>query len=629
MASSTYDVIARFRVDAAGATRSLSGLQASLRTIQGSLGGTQSAFGGMFRSMVGIGAGYLGFQAISGAIRMATSDAIQFQSELEGTRIGIQSILGAVEGTGFAGAADQASDAWNRLSLDALRSTATTQQLFQIFGGMVGPMRNAGTEMERIYGITNNTVAAANALGVDFNQANRDIGAMVRGTAGVDVKLFSMLRSTGAITQNTEEFNALLAPERINVLEAALSQFADASAAYGMSFAGLSSSLADFYQHFRSSFTGPIFDAIKTIMKSILDVLIVTEGTETKLSDLTNNIDNRLGLFGEHMAASLLRGFDAIKRTVVFVAANWDSIVAKIQMVASVLKAAFIGAAATSLAKALAGGIVGGLSRVVGLMATMAEIRMGLTAASVASAAGTAGLGGTVAVAGLGPLGAAVAMITPVLPVLAAAAAAIALVGVAIGGVVLLFKTNSDEMLAVAQPIIRNMGDVWVSVKAIGDALWKVFRPILRIIGALVVGTLSPAFAALSGLLRIVAIGLEHWMTVIADWAVKFEENVVDPMVSFILRISSLITQYFSFVPDLFRQIREQTGEAISVSGEAATAPAERARTVNDFRGSRISIEQTFKEADPDRVMVRMMNDLNRAAEQRIQSGYAPALTRS
>ena len=45
--SSTYDVIARFRVDTANAARGLNKLHSSLGTIQSALGSTQSAMGGM------------------------------------------------------------------------------------------------------------------------------------------------------------------------------------------------------------------------------------------------------------------------------------------------------------------------------------------------------------------------------------------------------------------------------------------------------------------------------------------------------------------------------------------------------------------------------------------------------
>jgi hypothetical protein len=39
-------------------------------------------------------------------------------------------------------------------------------------------------------------------------------------------------------------------------------------------------------------------------------------------------------------------------------------------------------------------------------------------------------------------------------------------------------------------------------------------------------------------------------------------------------------------------------------------------------------VNQEFREADPDRVAIRMIEDIARFAEQRIMSGAAPALTR-
>jgi hypothetical protein len=57
-------------------------------------------------------------------------------------------------------------------------------------------------------------------------------------------------------------------------------------------------------------------------------------------------------------------------------------------------------------------------------------------------------------------------------------------------------------------------------------------------------------------------------------------------------------------------------------------APTDRAQTVNDFRGSRIEVRQEFRDADPDRVAISMIEDINRAAEMRIGSGFASATTR-
>jgi hypothetical protein len=57
--------------------------------------------------------------------------------------------------------------------------------------------------------------------------------------------------------------------------------------------------------------------------------------------------------------------------------------------------------------------------------------------------------------------------------------------------------------------------------------------------------------------------------------------------------------------------------------------PGQRRPTVtNDFRGSRITVTQEFAQADPDRIALQMIGDINRQAEARIQSGFAPALTR-
>jgi hypothetical protein len=74
---------------------------------------------------------------------------------------------------------------------------------------------------------------------------------------------------------------------------------------------------------------------------------------------------------------------------------------------------------------------------------------------------------------------------------------------------------------------------------------------------------------------------------------------------------------------------REQMPEApeppTSIEGGA---PGTTAHTTNDFRGSRITVNQEFRQADPDRVFMQFVEDMRREAQARTQSGFAPALTR-
>lgn len=56
------------------------------------------------------------------------------------------------------------------------------------------------------------------------------------------------------------------------------------------------------------------------------------------------------------------------------------------------------------------------------------------------------------------------------------------------------------------------------------------------------------------------------------------------------------------------------------------TAPDDRARTYNDFRGSSFNIKQEFAEGfDPDRIAVAFASDLNRVGEMKIQGAYGLA----
>ncbi len=60
---------------------------------------------------------------------------------------------------------------------------------------------------------------------------------------------------------------------------------------------------------------------------------------------------------------------------------------------------------------------------------------------------------------------------------------------------------------------------------------------------------------------------------------------------------------------------------------EPTTGPKARPSVVNDFKGSKFTIKQTFRDQDPDRVAIELIRGLEKAAETRTQSAFVPSFT--
>lgn len=635
----SYKVEGELVIRAQAGLAAVRSLTDRLEGLRARLSGSQTAAGGLVRSLVSMGAAYVGVNALVGGFRSLVSSSAEYRSNIESTRIGLSSVMSAVEGIPFAEAQRQSESLFAQIQDDAIRSTATSQELFGIFQGIYGPLRNAGVATGEIRTTMLDAVSAANALGVDLPQATRDITAMARGAAGLDVRLFSMLRSTGAIAEDAQAFNALSAPERISRMQAALGRFSGAADAYGRSFAGVTSTFRDVVQNLGGALMGPAFNRLTAWLGRLNERLIA-------------NRDSIRGVFtaaGERLADALQRAFDRVDRVMDYVANNWDDIVGRVNEAVTRFQAlvpALLDAAkafvAFSAGRAVLAGVVGTLSAITGTIATLAEVSL---------------LAGGGAAAGVGALEASFGALATLAAPLAAALAAVAAVGYVVYDQFESFSRMFEDIL----PIFQNIGGDLVGI---GQDLWGILRPILTVLGTLIGGPLMIAFTALLGILRGLVLLVRIVTTVLRTMVSAVEEYLVDPIMNGLQRLWEYINQWVSRIMSPFSRGRSSTGleeaardttdpvialgrnleESLEVGPNTGmnwflnripelrrtspTAPEERAGHVNDFRGSRITVNQEFRQADPDRILMAMVEDINRQAEQRISSGYVPALTR-
>lgn len=641
-------VEAELRIKAQQGQRALQQLAGRLQGLQSALGSTQTAAGSLARSFAGLAAGYVGINALVGGMRALTTSAIDYQRGLEGTSIGLASVVSAVEQIPFAEAQRQSESLFRQIQDDAIRSTATSAQLFGIFQSIYGPLRNAGLQTADIRQTMLDTVSAASALGVDFEQASRDIQAMARGAAGADVRLFSMLRSTGAIAEDAEAFNRLSQPERIDMMRSALGRFSSAADAYGRSFAGVTSTFTDVVQNLTSAFFGPTFREFSSFLGRVNEQLIANR----------EGLRSSIGEAGERVAAVLGGLFRRIESGLVYVIENFDPLMARAtefvtklrEVVPDLLKAA-------AAFMAIQAGI-SAFAKVIGLASTGVSAAGGLAELGLLGGAGAGTAGAAAAGAGTAGGAAGAGGLAAVTAALSAAAAPLGfiLLGLAsyllqLGSVALVVYERMDIFKGMFNDLLPVFEEMFADVSSIFSDLFQTLRPVLQVLGTLILTIIVPSFLLFITILRVLLSTLRWVMEQLRTFADMIRTNITEPFRDCILEVGGLITSILGraigsvraaesasadrgvdFKAEAERSERSYRLSTFSYTDpeSAPTRTPNDRRPVqhNDFRGSRISVNQEFRQADPDRVALQMIEDINRQAEARIQSGFVPALTR-
>lgn len=677
MATET-EVKARLTLDAKQAKSQARSYQQSLQGLQQKIRGTQSTTTGLIKQTIALGTAYLGISAGVRVFKSLSVSAIKYTADLEKTKIGLTSVLTAVNEVPWEQGVKQAEEAFRILKEMSITSPAGPQDMFNIFQGIVGPLRAAGTEMDRIYQITNDTVLASSALGVDFEQAQRDISLMARGAAGMDTKLFSLLRSTGAIAESTEDWNrGLTETERVAKLEAALKKFAGSGDAFGNSWAGLTSTFKGIVDELKRAGATPVMQALQSHLKSFNNTLIENRD---HLESLFEMYGRQVAHWINVAAESSIAGFKYLQD-------NWGAITARFDQAMSVLKrygpmlakltAAYAGAQALRGPAASAVGVAGAMAP--GLMAAGGAAK-GMWAAAMGTAGSTVGSGlfGSAAAAGGGAGaagGAAAASIAlgPIVAVLAALAA----VAVAV-------KANWDPLVSFMSGPLSTLGN---DLMGLLQDTWGALQPLLEIAGTLILAVVVPAFMGLVGTLKAAISILRPFLQILGaifslfsrlvqeafasflNWLTRLGETMAplnDIFSGVIEGLGSVASAFGGFISNLLAQLNQaqdderarrlaaQEGDPFSKDYDAARIAnqamamtmAANAETLREPSGAKskknvpsgrggstvnvqkMIIKQDFKNADPARIVTQMIGDITRQAENRVQTRFQGALTR-
>ena len=420
---------------------------------------------------------------------------------------------------------------------------------------------------------------------------------MARGQAGMENKTFAILKSMGLINMETKKFNLELSQnERVTLMAEALKKAAVGASAYARSLAGLSSTLQDMWQLFREDLLGPTFDSLQKNMGRMVDMIL----------DVRTRVATALHRVGEAVAKSMSKVFGNIVDGLERVGRNWDKIADKFRVMSH-----------SNVGMALGGGAY--------------ALQAGVGAAAGAIGGAAAGVMTSVPMAAAGPL-------TAFAIVFAGLAVVFAVVGAVIGPVITYFSSFAS----IFSDLAVIFASWWTSIVRIV----KAFSPILNFFGAVIWGVFI-------GLISVLGAGIANILDKLADWAEasrKWMDGIYD--------LKEGLGSFFSWLAgrvaatlDQTRKQQHRTGAGSiagfpTVSGykgfnypgkplpviiKYGTIPVGTPETKKpgfDFRGSKFVIKQDFKNANPDRIAIRMMRDLSKKAEIRTQSNFIPALSR-
>lgn len=618
--------------------------------------GSQSLATAMVGRLIGIGAAYVGLNAGVVAFRSLSNSAVNYTSELESTRIGLQAVLQAVKGGTWEEAGETAIGVFEKLKTAAMISPATTAEMFSIYQGIVGPVAAAGFELDKVHQLTVDTTLAASALHVDFAQASRDVSAMVRGAAGLDVKLFSTLRSTNAIQKSAEQWNKMSQKERVEQLATALAKYRSAGEAFGRSWKGVTSTFQDVKNEALRAFTTPVLTRLATKLGALNDYFMANQ----------ESISRRLQVYGERFGDALVRAWDMGERAARYVVSHWGEITRRIGDAMTMVqgfapqllqaakiyagisigsnvagKALVASAGAASLANSGLG-IAGWLGKALGFGAAGTTGATAVAAGATAATASAAGAAEAGTVAGLASTSGAAAAAGAALP-----AVAIGLAAIAVTAPVL--ANEWDLALSAMRGIA---GDVWTQMVELAQTAWQVIKPVAMILGQTVLvlaGTIGTMLVAgFRALINAAQWTLDEirpfsdWLTgelvpAIHKMWVEFEKfaNVVG------VALDKNITNQASMAlmeKSKYSEWQETPTQMVAIlNGANAIKAIDKAKkqtkqtvsVTNDFKGSRITVNQKFEgDQDPDRIVMAMMSDLTRQSELRLSTGYASAFTR-
>ncbi len=619
--------------------------------VGGAMTGVSRTIGriGLGLGLLGAGAAYIGLRVARTMVTDIGLRALQANSQVEDMITSLASVRMYIEGVDFSTAQEGARGVYRELERLAAASPGTAADLATVYNAIYGPMRRAGTSLSQLTTLSQNAVSVGAALGVDYQQISRDMAMMATGAAGQDVKTFRLLRSMGLLTESTQEWNAMAQRDPGQAASRMVQMFqrlgGPAAEAYGRTWTGISSSFQDLMNQFTRLLTAPAFEVLKERLAAVVAYLqrhqTWIRSTLTTMGERLGSVFRRIIDRGQRAYEYILTHFDAIH-------ARFDRLVTRVRdLIPALLTAGKV-----------AGGVMVG-TRVAG--AGLSGLGM---AGGALSALGTMGVGGGAAAAGGG--GAAASALAAIAAVAAPVAIAFAAIGAAAVFVWQAFRDFGGSLMVLLRPLWTDLQGIGADLVVYFSGVWDILQPIFSYMGTFLTGVFITNWRNVLIVLRsfttiLRGVGrIMSWVghTIIRPVFTRLSVAVIE-VVDWFRRLQNAIQGFinwlrdhlpgFSDAPaggmnsargtigrmrtaeDVWAGLGEtRGGGAGSTTSPFGSTPSARPEvTVNqDLRGSTIRVEQSFRDSDPDRVLLQMRDALAGEAVRRISSPFVSPLTR-
>lgn len=613
------DVVTRFKAEGADAyTRAM-----------GSIGDIAQSAGNRLTALIStVNPLNVALGALAGVAGGVTLSSLgQLGSQFENVQSRMAGTLSALEFTpNFTEGLKAAEAVMDRINTAAAALPGEAEDYVEVFVQTLPIVNRAvGGSLEQMTAFTNRYTAVARSLQVDAMQAGRDLTMMLRegvGGAGADVRTFMTLlplmkQVEGFAGLTRDSFNKMSETARAGLLEQASGSW-DAIVGSVKTTGRLITRLG----------SQPLFENMKTAMSQVNSLFVDVNGQLTPFGNTVVRIGNEISV---RIGGGLLRAADGVS----FIAKNFDSLLTTVQNlpVVKFIDSLLTGVRDLANTQTVGGGAIGML--LAGPIGALVGAVLGLdfvleTASQLASAFW--------------------GIIDAVWPTIEAIGANLQPV---IGELVNLFVALAPSVANIASllgelivqllPIIGGFVAATVAlvefftpaIKATVDTLKPVMEYLAIIAGVVAVAFTAIAIATSPVTLAVLALGIAiaglikfiRWLT-----SADVKEGIAKIEADRKKAETPQLPAGIAGLLEKFKTANQGTTRApTSIAGLTAPqgprTPAARggAKVVQDFRNSRFTIQQDFKEGfDPDRIAVAFARDVGRMGEQRLQSGLEP-----
>jgi len=627
-------------------------MSSNLRDLGQRVTGANNMFTSLTAKLLAFGGGAAGVYAVGRAMRGVGEMAFQANAEFETARLSLAAVYNSVEGIGnLQTSLNNVERIFNKINLAAAATPATATELVGIYNQIYGPLRTAGATQEQLLMLTQDTSAAALALGVSTDMAGSSIARMVQGSAGLDNPLFRALHSMGLITETAAQFNRLAPDEAFHKVADALHEVGgEAAAEFGNTWVGISSTFGGMIEYFARIFGSATFERIKNALKSVNE----------QLGENRQRIEAFLTVMGTQVGNFFSRMISRIQSTGQALVANLDVFAARVDQAINTfmrLRPVLIDATRAFVAiqagRAVIGGALSAASVIAGAMSFLPAAAGAISAAAGAMSGALAG--GAMATGGIfsGALLALQAAITPLIAPFAALA----------GVVVALwegFRMFGDTLSSMFLPLQQTFTDIGGDLMEFFMGVYELLAPLLGMLGGILGGVVITAFRILGGILRLVTgllrllgAGLRYVGQALRPFFQWLGEKILGVIDDF-GTLGDALNDFVNWIRSFFNEEGEAGPTARPATeglnrlrnsfnappptngapegaaeggGGIGGSPRGRGGTHIDMRGSTINQRFDLRGENPDNVMFTVREAFEEAAFTPMQSGLANPLT--